>query len=190
MTATLPADVQATFDRFITTEYTTVDKAGQPITWPVTPYYQPGAPSIDVTTGLGYPKKADDARAEPRVALLFSDPTGSELEQPPMVLVQGVATVDEADLGSNRDRYSRESAEKLPATKDMHPPAFVRGMFSWYYDRIYVYVRPERVYVWPAGDPTAEPQLFGSHVEEVRSGHVEEPELPHPAPRGGPIEWE
>ena len=36
MTASLPQDVQDVFDRFITTEYTTVDRRGQPITWPVT----------------------------------------------------------------------------------------------------------------------------------------------------------
>ena len=33
--------------------------------------------AIDVTTGLGYPKKANDAAANPKVALLFSEPTGS-----------------------------------------------------------------------------------------------------------------
>ena len=31
----------------------------------MTPYYADGGPTIDVTTGLGYPKKADDARAQP-----------------------------------------------------------------------------------------------------------------------------
>ena len=51
MTSSLPQDVQEVFDRFITTEYTTVDKRGQPITWPVTPYYRPGDATIDVTTG-------------------------------------------------------------------------------------------------------------------------------------------
>ena len=76
MTASLPDDVQAVFDRFITTELTTINRVGQPITWPVTPYYSLGDPCIDVTTGLGYPKKANDARANPLVSLLFSDPTG------------------------------------------------------------------------------------------------------------------
>src|SRR5437588_2428646 len=89
VTASLPAEVQSVFERFITTELTTVDAAGQPITWPVTPYYSPGGPCIDVTTGLGYPKKANDARANPLVTLLFSDPTGSGLTETPMVLVQG-----------------------------------------------------------------------------------------------------
>src|SRR5436190_10374313 len=98
MTASLPAEVQAVFDRFITTEYTTVDRRGQPITWPVTPYYAPGAEAIDITTGLGYPKKANDAAENPKVSLLFSDPTGSGMNDPPTVLVQGTAAVDDRDL--------------------------------------------------------------------------------------------
>src|SRR5207302_4649573 len=105
VTASLPSDVQAVFDRFVTTEFTTIDRFGQPITWPLTPYYEPGAPCIDVTTGLGYPKKAHDARANAFVALLFSDSTGSGLEDPPMVLVQGSAQVDDHDLEGNRERY-------------------------------------------------------------------------------------
>src|SRR5919109_3982936 len=130
MTATLPKQVQDVFDRFITTEYTTVDAHGQPITWPVTPYYKPGDPCIDVTTGLGYPKKAEDARRNPHVSMLFSDPTGSGLERPPAVLVQGTASVDDADLDANRERYTRESLEKLPETKDMYPPKPVQRLFQ------------------------------------------------------------
>src|SRR5256885_13298987 len=115
MTSTLPAEVQQVFDRFVTTEFTTVDRGGQPITWPLTPYYAPGDPCIDVTTGLGYPKKAKDARSNPKVALLFSDSTGSGLEQPAQVLVQGTADVDDHDLDANRERYRREHVEKLPS---------------------------------------------------------------------------
>ena len=122
MTASLPDDVQTVFDRFITTELTTVSRNGQPITWPVTPYYRPGDPCIDVTTGIGLPKKANDARANPLVAMLFSDPTGSGLSEPPMVLVQGTAEVDDRDLEANRARYERESVQKLPAMGGVAPP--------------------------------------------------------------------
>jgi pyridoxamine 5'-phosphate oxidase-like protein len=190
VTASLPPDIQQVFARFITTEYTTIDGGGRPITWPVTPYYSPGNGAIDVTTGIGYPKKAWDARANPRVSLLFSDPTGCGLDDPPMVLVQGTAKVDDADLDANRRRYERESLEKLPSTKAMHPPDFVKRFVEWYYARLYVYVRPERVYVWPAGDVSIEPQLMDSHLEEVRSGHVEEPEEDLPAPEGGAEAWD
>jgi hypothetical protein len=190
VTASLQHDVQAVFDRFITTEYTTIDRHGQPITWPVTPYYAPGAPCIDVTTGLGYPKKANDAAANSLVALLFSDPTGSGLSDAPLVLVQGCAEVDDKDLEANRLRYGRESIEKLPGTAKLHPPDSIKRFMSWYYTRIYVHVRPERVYVWRPGDASSEPQLFGAHMEEVRSGHSEEPERFHADVAGGASAWD
>ena len=190
MTASLPAEVQSVFDRFVTTELTTIDRIGQPITWPVTPYYSPGAPCIDVTTGLGFPKKADDARANPLVALLFSDPTGSNLSDPPMVLVQGTAEVDDRDLEHNRERYAKESIEKLPATAKQHPPDPIRRLLGWYYTRIYIHVRPERIYVWPKGDVAEEPQLYDAHIEEVRSGHSEEPARYHADPSGGASSWD
>jgi hypothetical protein len=187
VTASLPSDVQAVFDRFLTAELTTVDRAGQPITWPVTPYYHPGDSCIDVTTGLGYPKKANDAQANPLVSLLFSDPTGSLLQDPPTVLVQGSADVDDRDLEANRRRYAREAAEKLPSMRGRQPPEQLQRFFSWYFTRIYVHIRPERVYVWRS--PDAEPELFDAHMEEVRSGHSEEPERFHADPGGGRITW-
>ena len=190
MTATLPQEVREAFSRFVTCEYTTIDSRQQPIAWPVTPYYSDGAETIDVTTGLGYPKKANDARANPRVSLFFSDQTGSGIGDGRRVLVQGTAEVDDRDLDANRERYWRESGEKLPATKDMHPPAFMRGMFNWYYARVYVKVRPERVFHWPDGDHTKPPELIDSHMEEVRSGHAEEPLEPHAEPQGGRRAWD
>lgn len=190
MTSTLPQDVRDVFERFITCEFTTVDAKRQPITWPVTPYYKQGGPTIDVTTGLGYPKKADDTRAHPSVSLLFSDSTGSGVAGPTTVLVQGTATVDDEDLNANADRYMHESAIKLPATKKMHPPKPLRGLFNFYYARIYIMVRPERVFVWPSGDLTKEPTIHDAHLEEVRSGHVEEPPEPHGSPPHGSPAWD
>jgi Pyridoxamine 5'-phosphate oxidase len=190
VTASLPPEIQQVFDRFITTEYTTVASGGRPITWPVTPYYRVGDPCIDVTTGLGYPKKANDARANPKVALLFSDPTGSGAENAPQVLVQGTADVDDRDLDANRERYEREALEKLPATADQLPPKPLRRMFGWYFKRIYVHVRPERVYVWRGGDAAREPQLFDARMEEVRSGHDEEPLEELPPTTGAAPAWD
>lgn len=190
MTGSLPPDVQDVFARSITTEFVTVDDRGQPVTWPVTPYYATGDPCIDVTTGVGYPKKADDARSNPKVALLFSDPTGSGSRDPPMVLVQGIADVDERDLAANRDRYVRESAAKLPGSRALQPPAALRRFFDWHYARIYVHVRPERVFSWPPGAPEAEPALYDTHLQEVRTGRDDLPEEPHAAPEGGRAIWE
>jgi hypothetical protein len=190
MTATLPPEVQQVFDRFVTTEFTTVDRRGQPITWPLTPYYRPGDPCIDVTTGLGYPKKAKDARANPKVSMLFSDPTGCGLDHAPQVLVQGIAAVDDRDLAANRERYRREILEKLPGTERQLPPKFLEHLFDWYLTRVYMHVRPERVYVWPDADIAREPELFDAHMEEVRSGHDEEPAGAHAPTEGGGPAWD
>jgi hypothetical protein len=171
----LPAEIQSVFDRFVTTEYTTIDGRGQPITWPVTPYYQPGEACIDVSTALGTPKKADDAAANPRVALLFSEPTGSGLSGPPMVLVQGIADVDDRDLRANRDRYLRESLEKLPGTALRQPLEVIKrlGVLDWYYERIYVHVRPRRVYVWWGGRSSSPPEVFEASPPEAQPGRRE-----------------
>jgi hypothetical protein len=190
VTASLPLEVQQVFNRFITTEFTTVDSRGRPICWPLTPYYEQGDQCIDVTTALGAPKKAEDARANPKVSLLFSDPTGSGMDDAPQVLVQGIADVDARDLEANRVRYTRESAAKLPGSKDMMPPKPLERLFSFYYTRLYIHVRPERVYVWPQGDPTRDPQLFDAHMEEVRSGHDEEPPAPHARAAGREPVWD
>jgi hypothetical protein len=190
MTGTLPQEVRDAFERFITCEFTTVDSRKQPITWPVTPYYVQGGPTIDVTTGLGYPKKADDARTHPSVSMLFSDPTGSGLERPVSVLVQGTATIDDEDLKANAERYIRESGEKLPATKKMSPPKPIRPLFNFYYARMYIKVRPERVFVWPESDLAREPEIHGTHLEEVRSGHIEEPPEDHGDPAAGAPAWD
>ena len=190
MTASLPQEVREAFGKFVTCEYVTIDSRQQPIVWPVTPYYENGAPCIDVTTGIGYPKKALDAKRNPQVALLFSDTTGSGIDSGVNVLVQGTADIDDRDLVANRERYWRESGEKLPATKEMHPPKLMRGLFNWYYTRVYVHVRPERVFVWPNGDPTRPPEVLDAHMDEVRSGHSEEPLEPLEPPSGGRVTWD
>ncbi len=190
MTASLPIEVREAFEHFVTCEYATIDGAGQPIVWPVTPYYRDGEGTVDITTGLGYPKKATDARRNPKVALLFSDPTGSGITGGIQVLVQGTADVDDRDLAANRERYWHESWEKLPGTRKLHPPKAIRGMLGWYYTRIYVHVRPERVFVWPEGDVNQAPICHDAHLEEVRSGHSEEPAEALGAPAGGATPWD
>jgi hypothetical protein len=51
-----------------------------------------------------------------------------------------------------------------------------------------LHVQPERVYAWSEG--ASEPRLFDSHLEEVRSGHNEEPEIGHAGPEGGSGIWD
>ena len=69
----------------------------------------------------------------------------------------------------------------------MMPPKILEGLFGWYFERVYVQVRPERVFVWPDGDPATSRRCHDSHLEEVRSGHIEEPAAATPGAGGGRV---
>src|SRR5256885_16963370 len=116
MLQSLPDEIRRVFDRYITTEYVTIGAGAQPIAWPVTPYVDPSGRCLDVTTGLGYPKKARDAERNPRVALLFSNPTGSGPDAAPTVLVQGTAHVDDANPIADLAREERAALLHEAAT--------------------------------------------------------------------------
>ena len=80
------------------------------------------APTIDVTTGLGYPKKADDARAHPeRLAAVLRPHRIRASRAASAVLVQGTATIDDEDLKANADRYMRESAREAARDQEDAP---------------------------------------------------------------------
>ena len=183
-------DLRAALDvagRFITTEYASLTRAGEPITWPLTPYG--GAGTIDVSTGLTYPLKAERARRDPRVALSFSNPMGSGLDDPPVIVVQGLATVRDADLRANSARYLREWAEKLPAAY-AKTPDFVLAQMAWYWTRIWVEVTPRRILLWPEGRLDREPLRW-----EAPADLVAPPSDPAPTGRSsgswapGEVDW-
>ena len=75
MTATLPPEVREVFERFITTEYVTIDAKGQPIAWPVTPYHHPAEGCVDVTTGIGFFGHAVGETTEDVKALIAAAPS-------------------------------------------------------------------------------------------------------------------
>src|SRR5215217_1744329 len=89
----LPPDVETMLKECYTCEFTTVNSKGQPMTWPSVPYYNTEEGRIVIAVSIAFPIKAYNARKHPQVSMLFSDPTGSGLTDPPAVLVQGEATV-------------------------------------------------------------------------------------------------
>jgi hypothetical protein len=152
----LPSEVWSVLDRSVTAEYTSLTRAGAPIMVPVTPYVSEDRTSLDVSTGLTYPTKAERARRNPRVSLLYGDPAGSGLVQPPVVLVQGLASVRDADLQANTDRYVRLTMEKLPAAYQGQPKFLLRTL-AWYFSRIWIQVTPTRIWWWDSKTTTSEP---------------------------------
>ncbi|MDQ3770737.1 MAG: pyridoxamine 5'-phosphate oxidase family protein [Actinomycetota bacterium] len=96
-----------------TCHYASLTRDERPITWPVTPYINDDRRSVDVSTGLAYPAKAERARRNPNVGLLFHDAVGLTLQAPPTVLVLGKAAVRDSDLQANTDRYLERSSARF-----------------------------------------------------------------------------
>jgi hypothetical protein len=165
----LPHDVDAVFRRFFTCEITTINKQGQPLTWPNLPYYDAPNGRIVVTASIAFPVKTYNARRNPKVALLYSDPTGSGLTDAPAVLVQGDAVVDEM----TKDVYQQlavdifvESVRRQPSARQYVGNPLARRLFLFYFQRIGVFVQPRRILVWPHRD-------FSQAPTEVEVRYVE-----------------
>jgi hypothetical protein len=147
-----PSELLPIFQKSITCEYATLTAKGEPITVPVTPYM--GENTLDVSTGLTYPTKAERPRRNPKVALLYSDPVGSGLQNPAIVLVYGHAAVRDANLQTNTDRYVAYTYKALSM------PPFMLRRFRFYFARIWVEVTPLKILWWPNRDLDAAPQRW------------------------------
>ncbi|RMF15478.1 MAG: hemerythrin, partial [Candidatus Dadabacteria bacterium] len=147
------------FSRAMTCEYASLTRDGTPITTAVTPHLGVDGTTIDIATGLAYPLKAERARRNPKVSLYFSDPTGSGLRQPPRALVLGLATVRDADLQANTDRYVRLSARRFRTMTRLFPKR-VQRRGAWYFARIWIHVTPIRIFWWPYGAYDQPPQVW------------------------------
>ena len=160
-TAGWPEELLPVFTEAITAEYTSLTRAGAPVTIPATPFVEDGAGTLDVSTGLAYPAKAERARRNPKVCLLYADPVGSGLTDPPVVLVQGLATVRDADLQANTDRYVRSVLAKTPAAFKGQPKFLLRRL-DWYFARIWIQVTPTRIWWWESKSLDTEPREWAA----------------------------
>jgi len=141
-----PEALRDVFAKSIAAEYASLTRSGSPVTIPTTPYVGPTG-TLDVSTGITYPTKAERARRNPLVCLLFADPVGKGMQRAPVAIVQGHAAVRDADLQANTDRYIRESIVKLPdATKGQ--PKFLLKQMVFYYARIWIEITPVRIRWW------------------------------------------
>jgi hypothetical protein len=177
-----PGAVMPILQRAVTVEYASLTRVGTPIMVPVTPYAEPGARTLDVSTGLTYPAKAERARRNPKVGLLFADHVGAGLTDVPVVLVQGLATVRDTDLQANTDRYVRLTLAKSPEMFRGQPRFLLRRL-DWYFARIWIQVTPIRIWWWPS---KALDQAAGLWV--ARPATTAPPSDPAPAGRP-PAAW-
>jgi hypothetical protein len=151
----LEPDQLAAVEQFRTCEFATLSRSGVPIAWPLSPLRRPDG-TVVLTTSIGLPQKAFNVRRDPRVALLFSDPTGSGLEDAPEVLVQGMATCpDKVAAGPEGvEKLWRRLYQRQPASKAYSANAVSRWFMDFYYMRLHIIVTPTAVTSRPALRPT------------------------------------
>ena len=156
-------------NNYFTCEFTTLSRDGSPMTWPVTPRLLEDGRFL-LTTSIGLPQKAFNIRRNPKVGMLFSEPTGSGVAEPGAVLIAGDATAEDpivSDVSSDKDLAA------LLETLVIRQPAGAlwsswlgKRMWWSYYMRILIHVTPRRAWFWPSRDFAASPEEL--NLSEVR----------------------
>lgn len=141
-----------------TCEYASLKRDGTPVTVPVIPFPGEDGRTIDINTGLAYPTKAERARNNPKVCLLYSESKGAAIENPPVILIYGHSTVHDSDLQANTDRYVRGFMDRMKALK--FAPRLMLSKAIGYLARIWVAVTPIKLLWWPEGDMVQEPRVW------------------------------
>ena len=136
------------------TEFAYLTPRGEPLCWPVTPYWYPERGVLGIATGLAYPNKAHYARRHPRVSALFR---GRGMQ----VLLQGDAVVLDEDLQANTDRYVREMRSRfLSAWLGLNPLSV--KLLDFYLPRLWIEITPVRILEGPPGPQAQEPSESGA----------------------------
>ncbi|MEU0210646.1 pyridoxamine 5'-phosphate oxidase family protein [Streptomyces canus] len=143
----------AVLDAYRTCEFVTLGRDGTPLAWPTAVRRREDG-TLVLTTSLAFAQKALNIRRDGRVALLFSDPTGSGLTDAPQLFVGGRAECpDDIRTGpQDLEDYWRTLFERQP-----HSRAYLsrpmRRLMDWYYLRLVITVTPEQLIVRSAALP-------------------------------------
>jgi hypothetical protein len=169
----LPEEGAAVLRACYTCEVTTVNGKVQPMTWLAVAYYDEAESEIFFSVSIAFPVKAQNARKRPQVSLLYSDPTGSGLDHPPAVLVQGEASVAEIlELTPHASALNKLVRQRQPDSRRFLASNLSRRLFSWYlFKRVGITVRPERLTIWPNRDFSQEPTVI--EVAGIEARNVE-----------------
>jgi general stress protein 26 len=161
-------DIATVISQYRTCEFATVGRSGTPIAWPAVTLYRPDDGTFVITTSVGLPQKAYNVRRNPKVALLFSDPTGSGLSGRSQVLVQGVATCPDtvATSPAGLEEYWTRVFERQPFGRLYGSTLVTRWLMNWYYRRLVITVVVTGVHTRP-GVATA-PQAAGLGKRRLR----------------------
>jgi hypothetical protein len=154
---------------YVVAELVTLARDGSPVCWPMLPDFD--RERMSFSTGYVYPAKARNARREPRVAVLFSDPTASgRSDGDPFVLVQGTAEVLDTDLQRNTERYVDELLRKGSLIGVLVRVPLLRQLMVGYLARIWIEVSPTQEFAWHRGGTLPGPLLRATRPDTFSPG--------------------
>jgi len=154
-------------DNYRTCEFTSLARDGTPQTWPLCPFLLEDGRFL-LTTSIGLPQKAFNIRRNPKVSMLFSEPTASGITQPGAVLIEGDTTAEDrivTDISSPPELapYFERIFARQPAGK-IWSSWLGRRILPGYYMRILIYVTPRRALFWPDRDFSKAPEELDPEV--------------------------
>jgi hypothetical protein len=160
-----------------------ITPAGGAVATPVSPIGMRDrqAGTVAFTTSLGFGRKLDRIKGNPRVALAYHAREHGFASGPRFVLVQGTATYDATpDRQLLEERIGPASERFMGARR--RGPFWDRWLSAYYGDRVVVTVQVERVLAWPDQDLSGEPAVAGRPLERGEPS-AQDPPAKGPAPR-------
>lgn len=156
-----------------------VTPAGGVVVTPVAPIglRDRAAATVDFTTSLGFGRKLDRIKQNPRVALAYHAREHGFAEGGDFVLVQGTASYDSNPDPQMLDEHVRPASERFMG-KPRTGPFWGRWLSAYYEDRVLVTVRVERVLWWQDPSCTGAPNVSGAELPQAEPA-------PQTPPRNG-----
>lgn len=162
----IPKWVEDVFQTYLTAEFTYMD-GDEPITVAVLPFYDATRRLIILTTSPAFYHKVKCIKRNPKVSILYSNSEHSGLDKDSVILVQGVANVDEEDLDRNnqyimdlisrqQDSWKKTVVNKM--IKELSSP-LAKLMMDWYTIRILIKIKPYLIYAWRDGNLKEPPEV-------------------------------
>lgn len=147
----LPTEIAQMIASAMFCEFGTISAQGVPIDTPLFCFADAASRSIDVGTGLAYPAKTKHARRNPKVGLLLEG--GPEH---PVISIGALATVKDADIQANAERYITEVIAYFDSFSAGNPWSVAREAV-WYWARIFMIATPKKILWWRSPSTMDEP---------------------------------